>query len=179
MDRKGKALRYVALAASLALFSSLAAGQSMMKSAAPGAGGADSMSAPSSMGQTNALAPAGSSMADPKVGNMLRYAPSMGMKVIFTDLAAAESIAAKGPTVLFFAADWCPNCQADLRDINANGRRLGAVAVVVVNYDMAKDLEKKYAVTAQDTFVQIDRQGDKLAVWNGGGVDGILAGVAK
>jgi hypothetical protein len=35
--------------------------------------------------------------------------------------------------VLLFAADWCPYCQADLKDINANGSRLGGVTIVVVD----------------------------------------------
>ncbi len=112
--------------------------------------------------------------ADPKVGNQLRYAPSTGTKVIFTTLEAAEAVAAKHPTVLFFAADWCPYCQADLKDINANGDRLGDAVIVVANYDTAKDLKMKYGITRQDTFVQIDASGMEKAIWSGGGVDGIL-----
>ena len=117
-------------------------------------------------------------MADPKVGHALRMASSTGRKVIYTDLAAAEAMAKAGPTVLFFAADWCPYCQADLRDINAHGDRLRGITIVVVDYDKAIDLETHYAVTAQDTFVQIDGDGTELAAWNGGGVDGILSHVA-
>ena len=118
-----------------------------------------------------------SAMADPKVGHMLRMASSTGHKVIFTDLAVAEAMARTGPTVLFFAADWCPFCQADLRDINAHGDQLRNITIVVVDYDKAIDLETRYAVTAQDTFVQIDPDGRSLAAWNGGGVDGILSHV--
>ncbi|MGO8695869.1 MAG: thioredoxin family protein [Rectinemataceae bacterium] len=99
---------------------------------------------------------------------------SSGNKVIFTTLEAAEGIAAKGPAVLFFAADWCPYCQADLKDINANGSRLGNAAIIVLDYDKVSDLKTMYGITVQDTFVQIDSAGRKLAVWNGGGVDGIL-----
>jgi thiol-disulfide isomerase/thioredoxin len=117
--------------------------------------------------------------ADPKMGHELRYATSTGKKVIFTDLIDAEMIAEKNPTVLFFAADWCPYCQADLKDINANGSRLKNIAVVVLDYDKTGALKTKYGVTAQDTFVQIDAAGKKLAVWNGGGVDGILSHVVK
>jgi len=81
--------------------------------------------------------------------------------------------------VLLFAADWCPYCQADLKDINANGSRLGDVTIVVVDYDKERELEKLYAVTAQDTFVQIDSRGARLVAWNGGGVDGILSHVKR
>jgi thiol-disulfide isomerase/thioredoxin len=102
-----------------------------------------------------------------------------GRKVIYTDLAAAQALAAKAPTVLFFAADWCPYCQADLRDINANGARLGDITIVVADYDKERQLERQYGVTAQDTFVQIDARGAKVTAWNGGGVDGILARIKR
>ena len=111
--------------------------------------------------------------------SMMRSAASVGRKVVYTDLEAAKALAAEGPTVLFFAADWCPYCQADLKDINANGSRLGGVTIVVVDYDKERELEKLYAVTAQDTFVQIDSRGARLVAWNGGGVDGILSHVKR
>jgi thiol-disulfide isomerase/thioredoxin len=107
--------------------------------------------------------------ADPKVGSELRFAKSTGRKVIFTDMAAAQALAAKGPVVLFFAADWCPFCQADFKDINANGSTLKDITIVVLDF----------GVTVQDTFVQIDAQGAKLAAWNGGGVAGILQRVVR
>jgi thiol-disulfide isomerase/thioredoxin len=125
------------------------------------------------------IAAAGAFAADTKIGSELRFAPSTGSKVIFTSEAEAHALAEKGPTVLFFAADWCPYCQADLRDINAHGDRMKDITIVVVDYDRAAGLKNKYAVTAQDTFVQIDARGGELAVWNGGGVDGILAHVVR
>ena len=64
-------------------------------------------------------------LADPKMGMQLRIAMSSGMKVSYKNLMSAEGLANKNPTVLFFAADWCPSCQADLKDINANGAQLG------------------------------------------------------
>jgi thiol-disulfide isomerase/thioredoxin len=134
-----------------------------MMQAAPGSGGASTTMMSSKP------------MADPKVGAELRAAPGTGRKIIYSTLAAAEALAAKAPTVLFFAADWCPYCQADLKDINAHGERLGDIAIVVVDYDKERQLEKMYGVTVQDTFVQIDSMGAKLAAWNSGGVDGILA----
>jgi thiol-disulfide isomerase/thioredoxin len=118
-------------------------------------------------------------LADTHVGMQLRMAKSPGMKVAYENLMSAEKLAAKGPTVLFFAADWCPSCQADLRDINANGAKLGDVTVVVVDYDKSADLKQKYGITVQDTFVQIGPMGEKIGIWNGGGVDGIVAKVQK
>lgn len=147
----------------------LSFGQSMM------------MSTNNSKGSATTMMSANPMKADPVVGNELRYAKSSGTKVIFTTLEAAEALAAKQPTVLFFAADWCPYCQADLKDINANGNQLGGVAIVVANYDTATDMKAKYGITAQDTFVQIDAAGMQKALWNGGGegVDGILSHIAR
>jgi peroxiredoxin len=102
-----------------------------------------------------------------------------GGKVSFTDLDAARAIAAKGPAVLFFYADWCPTCQAAIKDINEHINRLDDITVVVVNYDKARNLKEKYMVTYQHTFVQIDENGEKIAVWNGGGVSDILKNTVR
>ncbi|MGO9410667.1 MAG: thioredoxin family protein [Spirochaetia bacterium] len=126
----------------------------------------------------NALKKSGM-LADTKMGNQLRLAQSTGMKTIYTDLKSAQALAANNPTVLFFAADWCPSCQMDLKDINANGSRLGKVNVVVVDYDKSASLKARYGVTVQDTFVQIDAKGARLGIWNEGGVDGVLQHVKE
>jgi len=70
--------------------------------------------------------------------------------------------------MLFFAADWCPYCQADLKEINADGKRLVDVVIVVADYDKTAELKAKYGVTVQDTFVQIDAEGMEKAIWTGG-----------
>ncbi|MGA2611949.1 MAG: thioredoxin family protein [Spirochaetia bacterium] len=147
----------------------LSFGQSMM------------MSTNNSKGSATTMMSANPMKADPVVGNELRYAKSSGTKVIFTTLEAAEALAAKQPTVLFFAADWCPYCQADLKDINANGNQLGDVAIVVADYDRAAELKAKYGITVQDTFVQIDASGGQKAIWRSGGegVDGILSHIVR
>ena len=44
----------------------------------------------------------------------------------------------------------------------------------ITDYDTTKDLQKKYGVTYQHTFVQIDSSGKALATWNGGGTQEIL-----
>jgi thioredoxin 1 len=141
--------------------------------------GQSMMSTSNSNGNSTTMMSANPMKADPRVGNQLRYAPSSGTKVIFTTLDAAQALAAKHPTVLFFSADWCPYCQADLRDINANGDRLGDVAIVVADYDKAAELKAKYRVTVQNTYVQIDANGKQKAIWMGGGVDGVLSHIVR
>jgi thiol-disulfide isomerase/thioredoxin len=155
------AIVIVMMAAGTALF-----GQSMMSSSSPSGDASSMMSA-------NAL-PGGDMTAAE-----LRAAKGTGGKVLFTDLAAAQALAQKGPVVLFFAADWCPTCIEAMKDINANGARLSGVTVVVVDYDKEKDLKKLYRVTAQHTFVQINAKGEKLVAWNGGGVDVIVKRVTR
>ena len=130
-------------------------GQTMMQSTGI-SGGTGAMTAPNAMAAPNAMM------------------KSAGHKVTYTGIEAAKALAAKGPVVLMFSADWCPTCQADLKDINANGSRLGDITVVVVDYDKETALEKTYGVTYQHTYVQIDSKGAKLGIWSGGGVDGII-----
>ncbi len=142
-------------------------GQSMMMKTAASGGGTGSMMS------------SNTPTADPAMGSALRMATSAAHKIAYTNLAAAEALAAQSPVVLFFAADWCPYCQADMKDINTNGGRLGTVAIVVVDYDKEKALESQYGVSVQDTFVQIDAKGMKLGAWNGGGVDMIMKRVVR
>lgn len=186
-------LLLVAVLASLSAQGAYGGGSTMSRSPAPmssydGAPDASSMMAPP---ETTAPSPAAPSMmsqamsyeelkargqlADTMVGASLRSAPSTGRKVAFTSLAAAQTLVAGGPVVLFFAADWCPSCQADLRDINANGAKLGKATVVVVDFDKSAELRSRFGVTVQDSFVRIDAKGMSLGAWNGGGVAGILA----
>jgi len=164
MKRAGLA---IALSAALAALPAAAFAQGMMMSNNNSKGGATTMMSANPM------------KADPVVGNQLRYAPSSGTKIIFSTLAAAEALAQKQPTGLCFAADWCPYCQADLRDLNANGDRLSGIAVVVADYDKTADLKAAFGITRQDTFVQIDARGKQLTAWTGGGVDGILSHVVR
>jgi thiol-disulfide isomerase/thioredoxin len=141
-------------------------GQSMMKTAG-------------SSGGTGSMMSSNTPTADPAIGSGLRLAKSAARKIAFTNLMAAETYASQAPVVLFFAADWCPYCQSDMQDINANGARLGTITIIVVDYDKEKALESQYGVAVQDTFVQIDAGGMKLGAWNGGGVAMILKRVVR
>ncbi len=133
-----------------------------------------SMSGGSTMGVDKAMG--GGSMSGDK-GAM--NAMSASRPVAFTDLDAARRLAAKGPTVLFFAADWDAASRADLADLAANGGRLSGVTVVVADFDKTADVRARYGIAYQGTYVQIDGDGKPVAVWSGGGVDGILTHVAR
>ena len=70
--------------------------------------------------------------------------------------------------VLFFRASWCPTCIAVDKDIKANlGKIPSSLAILDVNYDNSSDLKKKYGVTYQHTFVQVDKDGNMIKKWSG------------
>lgn len=95
-----------------------------------------------------------------------------------------EKLAAAAGTrrVIYFYATWCPTCQPADKDFQNNMDRLPQdVTVLRANYSDGdtdqdeKDLAKKYGVTYQHTFVQIDKNGQELVKWNGGQLDELLA----
>ncbi len=90
-------MKSILLVAAALSISTLAFSQSTMNSAG-------------SSGGTGSMMSSNTMTGDPKVGSELRFAMSTGHKVIFTDIEAAKALAAKSPTVLMFAADWCPVC---------------------------------------------------------------------
>lgn len=83
--------------------------------------------------------------------------------------------------VLFFYANWCPICRPADADFKTNSNRIPEdVTVIRVNYNDSdtdqeeKDLAKKYGITYQHTFVQIDDEGQEIKKWNGGKLDELL-----
>jgi thiol-disulfide isomerase/thioredoxin len=71
--------------------------------------------------------------------------------------------------VLFFNASWCPSCKSAREDFEANAGDFMDINLVLVDYDHSADLQKKYGVTYQHTFVQIAADGKAVTKWNGGG----------
>ena len=71
--------------------------------------------------------------------------------------------------VLFFRASWCPTCKTVDADIRANMKSIPADVVILdVNYDDSRELQAKYGVTYQHTFVQVDKLGTNITKWSGG-----------
>lgn len=70
--------------------------------------------------------------------------------------------------VLFFRANWCPTCKAVDVDIKANLSKIpSSLSILDVNYDDSIALKKKYGVTYQHTFVQVDKNGNLIKKWSG------------
>ena len=93
----------------------------------------------------------------------------LGKQVVaFTTEKDAMMLAKTQTVVYFFAATWCPDCQATYKDLKANFSMLPmGFTLVFVNYDKAKELKTKYGITAQHTFVLVGPAGEKKKVWTG------------
>lgn len=77
------------------------------------------------------------------------------------------ALAQEGKVVLFFHANWCPICRQLDAEAAANSNIVpDGVHVLKVDYDTATALKKKYGVTVQHTFVQVDPNGNQLGKWS-------------
>ncbi len=95
----------------------------------------------------------------------------------YQNMEQSQMIAAEAPTVLFFYATWCPTCRSAREEFNKRQDEFKNINIILVDYDNSKDLQKKYGVTYQHTFVQIDENGDAIVKWNGGATDKLLSTV--
>lgn len=97
----------------------------------------------------------------------------------YSEADFANAVENDGKAVLFFAAlAWCPSCQAADKDITSNFNQIPKdVTILKVDYDTAKEMKNKYGITMQDTFVQVDENGEEITRWNSGGqgVQALLA----
>ena len=93
------------------------------------------------------------------------------MKAGSYEAYGAEKMAMASSThnvVLFFRASWCPTCISVDKDIKANlGKIPSSLTILDVNYDNSSELKKKYGVTYQHTFVQVDKDGNMIKKWSG------------
>lgn len=109
------------------------------------------------------------SLSENKIENYIPYNPD-------SFLATANK-----RRVLFFYASWCVTCKPANANFQQNANLIPSdVAVFRVNYNdsdtdsFEKELAKKYQVTYQHTFVQVDKNGIVVTKWNGGQVKDLL-----
>lgn len=77
-----------------------------------------------------------------------------------------DMLAKTDNTVLFFHASWCPGCRAT--DEALSGETIpDDLTVLKLDFDNSGELRKKYGVTGQHTFVQVDADGNEVAKWRG------------
>ena len=71
-----------------------------------------------------------------------------------------------GKVVLFFHAPWCPTCKEADQNFNSTATPDG-LTLLKTDYDSSTDLKRKYGVTYQHTFVQVDKDGNLIKKWSG------------
>lgn len=82
----------------------------------------------------------------------------------------------KGKTVLFFAATtWCQTCSILEKEIIERQIEIpGDVTILKVDYDNDKAMNRKWRITSQHTLVVLNKSGNELVRWVGGGFDSLL-----
>jgi thiol-disulfide isomerase/thioredoxin len=82
----------------------------------------------------------------------------------YVEYTESEVANAAGNIVLFFHATWCPSCVSADKKISSEEIPSDLV-VLKTDYDSNTDLRKKYGVTSQHTFVQVDSEGNLIKKW--------------
>lgn len=113
---------------------------------------------------------------------MMNGKPAASRYVVYSKKSFDDASSTR--RVLFFYASWCPICKPTDASFTQNAKKIPEdVTVIRVNYNdpetdqEEKDLAKKYGITYQHTFVQIDRAGKEVATWNGGQIDELLSNI--
>lgn len=63
--------------------------------------------------------------------------------------------------ILYFHADWCPQCRA-LEASILDSQIPEDMVILKVDYDSNQDLRRQYEVTLQTTLVSVDANGNKI-----------------
>lgn len=101
-----------------------------------------------------------------------------GRYIDYTATSVTEAAENKGKAVLFFHAAWCPTCKAAEEDILANADKIPSdLTIIKTDYDTEIELRKKYGITIQHTFVQVDSEGNQISKWVGGNFSEIVENI--
>jgi thiol-disulfide isomerase/thioredoxin len=83
-------------------------------------------------------------------------------------IAYSQSALTDKTNVIFFHANWCPFCVEADKKIKAELTSIPSqLTILKANYDSETALKKKYGVTYQHTFVQVDKDGNLIKKWSG------------
>lgn len=111
----------------------------------------------------------GDAMMDKNNDHMMNKAGAMMEKGSYETYSPEKLALAKtGKVIIFFKAGWCPTCNTVDADVKEHlGEIPTGVNILIADYDTSTDLKKKYGVTYQHTFVQVDAQGNLIKKWSG------------
>lgn len=103
---------------------------------------------------------------------------SQGSYITLADYSKNPTKYAESNKVYFFHASWCPICQSIDKEITADTSKIPqGITLIKTDFDSATDLRKKYGVTTQYTFVQIDSSGNEKFQWSAASLSDALAGI--
>jgi thiol-disulfide isomerase/thioredoxin len=80
--------------------------------------------------------------------------------------------------VYFFHASWCPICQKIDKDLTRSTDSVPSDTLIIkTDFDNTPDLRKKYGVTTQYTFVQVDDAGNEISQWSATSLSDAVSGI--
>jgi len=80
--------------------------------------------------------------------------------------------------IYFFKTDWCFACKVVSADARANLNLIPSdVVFVELDFDTENELRERYQVTLQTTFVQVDKDGNKINMWRADNIKDALKGI--
>lgn len=91
-----------------------------------------------------------------------------GNYISYKSFAASEDQYSDSKVVLFFNAVWCSTCKQARDNFESSLEQIPEnLTIVVVDFDNSIELRKKYGVSVQHTFVEIDNAGEAVGKWSG------------
>lgn len=83
---------------------------------------------------------------------------------VYEEYSSEKLVNAKWNIVLFFAASWCPSCNSSDKNFKSETVPDG-LTILKLDYDTNTDLKKKYWITSQHSFVQVDNKWEMIKKW--------------
>lgn len=90
------------------------------------------------------------------------------------------SLVGKKPVVLFFHAQWCPECRALEKAITADLANFPMGShILQINYDTETDLKDEYDVKVQTTLIVLDAEGARVETFLNPSLDKLKAAIEE
>ena len=83
---------------------------------------------------------------------------------VYTEYTPEKLASSTWNIVLFFHASWCPPCKTAHKNFSWENTPEN-LTILKIDYDNSTELKKKYWVTSQHTFVQVDNNWNMIKKW--------------